>query len=89
MKKAVENLTGQMMDGQTSLVDECSMRMFFAVIIWTRALVSKCRISIKLGSNARRYGCDNANVCGRPSQVISQSDRARHPLRLTKKEYSE
>lgn len=73
----------------TSLVEECNIRMFLAVIICTNALVSKLRISIKLGSNAKRYGWLSAKVCGRPSQQMSQSGRARHPCRLTKKEYSE
>lgn len=73
----------------TSLVEECNMRMFLAVMICTKALVSKLRISIKLGSNAKRYGWLSANVCGRPSQQMSQSGRARQPCRLTKNEYSE
>lgn len=37
----------------TSLVDVCSHLMFFAVTMCTSAPLSMCRISMKLGSNAR------------------------------------
>lgn len=38
----------------TSLVDECNMRIFFAVMMCCKAADSKSLISMKLGSNARR-----------------------------------
>jgi hypothetical protein len=73
---------------RTSLVDECSIRIFFAVRILTSIPLSKCRISMKLGSKARIYGLKIANACGFPSHTIFQSGLARQPLRLTKKEKS-
>ena len=72
----------------TSLVLECSILMFLAVMICTNALVSKCLISMKLGSNASRYGWLRANVFGLPSQSIFQSGLARHPFLFTKNENS-
>ena len=38
----------------TSLVDECNMRMFFAVMMWTKIADSRSLISMKPGSNAKR-----------------------------------
>jgi hypothetical protein len=70
---------------RTSRDEECSMRMFLAVMMCTSMPVSMCRISIKLGSKAKMYGLKMPKACGVPSHVIIQSDRARQPLRFTKK----
>lgn len=40
----------------TSLVEECNILIFFAVRMYTSVPVSRCLISMKLGSNANMYG---------------------------------
>ena len=44
----LHNATTSVGGTNTSLVDECSMRIFFPVMICTKTLVSKCLISMKL-----------------------------------------
>jgi hypothetical protein len=50
--------------GLTSRVDSCNIRIFFPVMMVIRLPVSTCRISMKLGSNARIYGGERANDIG-------------------------